>query len=201
MYRLQEGEKEKRENREAKPSAHKSLSLPTSAPVSLIHKGYDGWPGQGPGMAFWQEEEKREGRGLICNSRPCFVVYCVSMQPIYQWSSKKQYRPYISLSRAMHHLLCLLSFSLQKEKRQSSSCHVMFKEERGGCRVPPQTTWGHWWPKESLYLSLLHFVKRSLSLCLSLHHRSRLYNNAFINTSSAVCSIPSRWLSEGYRGH
>ena len=35
--------------------------LSTSVPVSLIHKGYDGWPGQGPGMAFWQEEEKREG--------------------------------------------------------------------------------------------------------------------------------------------
>lgn len=86
MYSLQEGEKERErvrgENREAVPSAHKSLSLPTSAPVSLIHKGYDGWPGQGPGMAFWQEEERGQGWGLICNSRPCFVVYCVSMQPV-----------------------------------------------------------------------------------------------------------------------
>lgn len=86
MYRPQEGGiergKVKGKNGEAVPSAHKSLSLPTSAPVSLIHKGYDGWPGQGPGMAFWQGEEKREGRGLICNRRPCSVVYCVSMQPI-----------------------------------------------------------------------------------------------------------------------
>lgn len=50
MYRPQEGGIErgrvKGENGEAVPSAHKSLSLPTSAPVSLIHKGYDGWPGQ-----------------------------------------------------------------------------------------------------------------------------------------------------------
>lgn len=86
MFRPQEGGigrgRIKGENGEAVPSAHKSLSLPTSAPVSLIHKGYDGWPGQGPGMAFWQGEEKREGRGLICNRRPCSVVYCVSMQPI-----------------------------------------------------------------------------------------------------------------------
>lgn len=79
MYRLQE--REKGENGEAEPSAHKSLSHPTSAPLSLIHKGCDGWPGQGPGMAFWQEEGKREGWGLICNSSLLWF-YCVSMQPI-----------------------------------------------------------------------------------------------------------------------
>lgn len=39
------------------------------------------------------------------------------------------------------------------------------------------------------------------SLGLSLHHRSGLYNYAFINTSFAMCSLPSRWLTEGYRGH
>lgn len=82
MYRLQKRERQRGENGEAEPSAHKSLSLSASAPVSLIHTGYDGWPEQGPGMAFWQEEEKREGQGLICNSRPCCAVYCVSMQPI-----------------------------------------------------------------------------------------------------------------------
>lgn len=39
------------------------------------------------------------------------------------------------------------------------------------------------------------------ALCLFLHHRSGLYKCAFINTSSAMCSLPSRWLTEGYRGH
>lgn len=60
--------------------------------------------------------------------------------------------------------------------------------------------------KNPLYLSLLCFVKRSgcRSLLLSavpLRHRFGLYNYAFINTSSAMCFVPSRWLTEGYRGH
>ena len=66
---------------EAEPSARKSLSQSCS-PVSLIHKGYDGWPGRGPGTPFWQELGKREGWGLICKTCPCCVVYCVSMRRI-----------------------------------------------------------------------------------------------------------------------
>lgn len=55
MYTLQEREKKK--NGEAEPIACKPSSL-SSTPLSLIHKGYDGWPGQGLGMAFWQEVER-----------------------------------------------------------------------------------------------------------------------------------------------
>lgn len=39
MYKLLERERERGENGEAEPSARKSLSLSTSAPVCLIHKG------------------------------------------------------------------------------------------------------------------------------------------------------------------
>lgn len=60
MYTLQEREKKK--NGEAEPIAWKPSSL-SSTPLSLIHKGgYDGWPGQGLGMAFWQEVERRRAK-------------------------------------------------------------------------------------------------------------------------------------------
>lgn len=42
-----------------------SPCLPLVLGVSLIHKGSEGWPGQGPGTAFWQEKKKGEGKGPV----------------------------------------------------------------------------------------------------------------------------------------
>lgn len=60
---------------------------------------------------------------------------------------------------------------------------------------PPPATWGHWWNNK--FLLPFSPDKRCGPL---LHRRFGLYNYAFINTSSAMCSHPSRWLTEGYRG-
>lgn len=51
------------------------------------------------------------------------------------------------------------SFIEREKRKQQLSCQVWKGEERRVGEVPPQATWGHWWHKESLYISLLHLVR------------------------------------------
>ena len=91
---------------------------------SLIHKRYDGRLGQGPGMAFLSGGGTEGELGTDLLQLSCFEVYSVSMRLTVV--IKKTYAIPLSAYNASCLHLCPLSFSLQKDKRKSSSCHVMF---------------------------------------------------------------------------
>lgn len=144
------------------------------------------------------------------------VWYTVSACSPFNSSHRKSNTIHISACRSWYISFYVCSFSLWKEKGESSSCHVMFeKAEKKGrgkqCHLKPHGGTGVTITLFFFfYTFLLYFVECqelwiwllfSPSLCLFLHYCSGLYNHAFINTSFAMCSVPSRWLTEGYRGH
>lgn len=102
---------------------------------------------------FWQEKGKRDGWGLICKCRPrCTVSACSPFNS----SHRKSNTIHISACRVQYISSYVCSFSLWKEKGESSSCHVMFEnpKKKGGENMSHQATWGRWCHNHSFLLLL-----------------------------------------------
>lgn len=151
-------------------------------------------------MIFWQEGETREGSGTDLYLPSC-VVYCVSMWPIQQRSSKKNtsrisvcHMQFFTSSVPWHILY------IWRKDLQTLSCQICKGGSRGEekCQLRPHGGTGG--TKNHFVFPSCSYTEMQIRLLphLSFHHRLWLNTYAFINTSFAMCSHHSRWLTEAY---